>query len=72
MGRIPPRSGLNKGTKVPTIDVATQGCDNIKFVMYKTAPREFGRFGFGCFNPGRYLGGYSLKWELLSTQAITG
>ena len=32
-------AGLNKGTKVPTIDVATQGCDNVKCVMYKTAPR---------------------------------
>jgi hypothetical protein len=24
MGRMPPRSGLNKGTKAPTIDVATK------------------------------------------------
>jgi len=34
-----PRGGLNKGTKVRTINVATQGCDNIKYVMDKTAPR---------------------------------
>jgi hypothetical protein len=39
MGSTPPRGGLKKGTKVPTIDVATRGGDNIKCAMYKTAPR---------------------------------
>ena len=40
MGSIPPpRGGLNKSTRVPTIDVTTQGRDNIKHVMDKTAPR---------------------------------
>ena len=39
MGSIPPGGGLNKGTKAPTIDVATHGCDDIKRVVDKTAPR---------------------------------
>jgi hypothetical protein len=41
MGSMPPRGGLNKGTKAPTIDAVTTqgGGDNIKCVMDKSAPR---------------------------------
>ena len=56
MGSIPPGGGLNKGTKVPTIDVTTQGCDNIKHVMYKTAPRIWVLRVWVL--QSRYLGGY--------------
>jgi hypothetical protein len=46
-----PRGGLNKGTKARTINVATQGCDNIKYVMDKTAPRIW-VLRFGHLDPG--------------------
>jgi hypothetical protein len=51
-----PRGGLNKGTKVRTINVATQGCDNIKYVMDKTAPRIWVLRVWVLRS--RYLGGY--------------
>jgi hypothetical protein len=56
MGSTPPRGGLNKGIKVPTIEVATRGCDNIKCVMYKTAPRIWALRVWVL--QSRYLGGY--------------
>jgi hypothetical protein len=56
---------------VPTIDVATQGCDNIKCAMYKTAPRIWVLRVWVL--QSRYLGGYlNGYFYLLSTQAITG
>ena len=58
MGNTLPRGGLNKGTKVPTADVTTQGRDNIKCTMCKTAPRIWvlrvwvlqSRYLGGCLN----------------------
>jgi hypothetical protein len=51
-----PRGGLNKGTKARAINVATQGCDNIKYVMDKTAPRIWVLRVWALTS--RYLGGY--------------
>jgi hypothetical protein len=60
MGSTPPRGGLNKGTKVPTIDVTTRGCDNIKCTVCKTAPRIWVLrvWVLQSRHLGGYLGGY--------------
>jgi hypothetical protein len=53
MGNMPPRGGLNKGTEVPTVDVATtQGCANVTHVLCKTdGPANLGASGLGTSIP---------------------